>query len=259
MHFVLVPITGEETLSPSASVLAAELLEQFDLPDLIGYSWLDQLRFLLNERLHLLSQIDFIRAQFEKQFQVVKRRLDEAETDNERLTSEHRSATKELLLYKHLHEASSKDKDYQQLRVTIDAVLKENERLYKEIHDFKTSDPVYEQLQLLESANKHLKQELIQSTHQNNRLKKLINIDEIKHLKSRLRRTHEECEQLKLLNKKLIGDIETYRYQLQASLSPQQVSGRRVDPLICLASTLEQCSMEIEKFLHFTRVFCSAL
>ena len=212
-------------------MLAAELLEQYDLSDLIGSHWLDQLRFLLNERSHLLSQVDYLHSQFDKQLQGVKRRLDEAETDNERLVAEHRSATKELLLYKHLHEAptdpasTSNGKDYQQLRITIDAVLKENERLYQEIHDFKTSDPVYEQVQLLEVANKHLKHELIQSSNQNNRLKKLINIDEIKHLKSRLRRTHEECEQLKLLNKKLIGDIETYRYQLQTSLAPQQVSG----------------------------------
>ena len=103
------------------------------------------------------------------------------------------------------------------MKLTIDAVLKENERLYAEIHEFKTSDPVYEQVQLLETANKHFKQELIQLTNQNNRLKSLINFDEIKQLKTRLIKTAEECEKLKSLNKKLINQLE------KRTSSPQQV------------------------------------
>lgn len=183
--------------------------------------WIEQIRFFLNERSKFSHQIDFLRTQFEKQYNSLKRRLDETESDNERLTAEHRSATKELLLYKHLLEApdqpdsANKTKDFQQLRITIDAVLKENERLHREIHEFKTSDPVYDQVQHLETANKNLKQELIQLTNQNHRLKKMVNIEEIKHLKSRLRRTNEESEQLKLLNKKLIEDIEQLRLHLQ--------------------------------------------
>ncbi len=106
------------------------------------------------------------------------------------------------------------------MKVTIDAVLKENERLYAEIHDFKTSDPVYEQVQLLETANKHLKQELIQITHQNNRLKKMINVDEVKHLKSRLSKINDECEQLKLLNRKLVSQIQKNQPHLSTPSSP---------------------------------------
>jgi hypothetical protein len=53
------------------------------------------------------------------------------------------------------------------LKLTIDSVLKENERLYSELNEFKTSDPVYDQVKLLETANKHLKTELIQATNQN--------------------------------------------------------------------------------------------
>jgi hypothetical protein len=177
-------------------------------------------------------KLDFIRTQFEKQYNSLKRRVDETETDNERLTSQHRSATKELLLYKKLLEAPdnpespSRTKDYQQLKLTIDAVLQENERLYAELHDFKTSDPVYEQVQLLETANQHLKQELSHLTNQHNRLKKMVNNDEIKHLKSRLTKSVDECEQLRLVNKKLLNEIELRQHQLQTSPSPKQVSVR---------------------------------
>ncbi len=172
------------------------------------------------------NQIDFIRTQFEKQYNSLKRRLDDTETENERLTTQHRSESKELLLYRQLVQASdtsdssTKNKDYQQLKATIDAILKENERLYAEIHDFKTSDPVYEQVQLLETANKHLKQELIQITHQNNRFKKIINIDEIKHLKSQLTKINDECEQLKLLNKKLINQIQIHQRPIPTPSPP---------------------------------------
>jgi hypothetical protein len=108
------------------------------------------------------------------------------------------------------------------LKLTIDSVLKENERLYSELNEFKTSDPVYDQVKLLETANKHLKNELIQATNQNQQLKKLVNIDEIKHLKSRLSKAFDECEQLRLLNKKLINEIELRQHQLQTP-SPKQV------------------------------------
>lgn len=127
-------------------------------------------------------------------------------------------------MYKNLLEApetsnsSTKGKDYQQLKLTIDAVLKENERLYAEINEFKTSDPVYEQVQLLETANKHLKEELIQLSNQNNRLKSLINFDEIKQLKARLIKTADECEQLKTLNRKLVDQLDK-----RSSHSTQQV------------------------------------
>lgn len=182
-------------------------------------------------------QIDFIRTQFEKQYSSIKRRLDETETENERLIAQHRTESKELLLYKNLLEAPetsnspTKGKDYQQLKLTIDAVLKENERLYAEIHEFKTSDPVYEQVQLLETANKHFKQELIQLTNQNNRLKSLINFDELKQLKTRLIKTAEECEKLKSLNKKLINQLEKRASHHPPTSPSQQVC------LKCLSSS----------------------
>jgi len=59
-----------------------------------------------------------------------------------------------------------------------------------------------------------LQQELNQLINEYNRLKKLINLDEIKQLKLKLTKTLEECEQLKLINQKL---------QQQTS-SPQQVN-----------------------------------
>ncbi|CAF4196048.1 unnamed protein product [Rotaria sp. Silwood2] len=225
-----VPISDDNYHQPhrSPAVHIAHLLHESNLSNLIQLDWVNQIRFFLNERSHLLNQIDFIRTQFEKQYNSVKNRLEESETDNERLTAQHRSATKQLLLYKNLVEAPensdspTKTKDYQQLKLTIDAVLKENERLYAEIHDFKTSDPVYEQVQLLETANTHLKQELIQAANQNHRLKKMINIDEIKHLKLKLAKTIDECEQLRLLNKKLINQIQLRQRQLQTS-SPKQL------------------------------------
>lgn len=172
-------------------------------------------RFLLDHH-EIPFQIDFIRHQFEKQYNSIKRRLEETENENERLITRHRTESKELLLYKNLLDAPehSNNKDYQQLKLTIDAVLKENERLYAEIHEFKTSDPVYEQVQLLETANKHFKQELIQLTNQNNRLKNLINFDEIQQLKIRLKKSLEECEQLKAMNKKLVHQTTTSSQQV---------------------------------------------
>jgi hypothetical protein len=89
------------------------------------------------------------------------------------------------------------------LKLTIEEIIQENEYLHSELNHFKTSDPVYEQVQLLEKANKHLQKELNQSINNNNRLKQMINLDETQHLKMQLSKTLEECEQLKIANKKL--------------------------------------------------------
>lgn len=153
--------------------------------------------------------MEVFRAQYDKQYGLLKRRLEESESENERLTNEHRLSSKELLLYKNLVDAPdspTKSKDYQQLRSTIDQILEENQCLYAELNHFKTSDPLYEQIQLLESTNQRLKQELTQ-------MKKSINLDEIKHLKTRLNKTVQECEQLRTINKRLI----------QQRSSPQEV------------------------------------
>lgn len=173
-------------------------------------------------------QLDHVRTQFDKQYNSLKRRLDETETDNEQLTAQHRTATKQLLLYKNLIEAPENSdspapkKDYQQLKLTIDSILKENERLYAELNEFKTSDPVYDQVKLLENANRHLKQELAHSNNQIQQLLRSVNIDEIQHLKTRLARATDECEQLRLLNKKLISEVDVRR-PAAASSSPAQV------------------------------------
>lgn len=180
----------------------------------------------------------------------MKRRLNNVETENERLISEHRSATKALLLYRNLLEkpeeqsSTSKSSDFQTLKLSIDAVLQENERLYREIQEFKTSDPVYEQVQMLESANRHLQDELSVAHDQNHRLKKFVHADEIKHLKSRLKKTNEECEQMKLLNRKLMVEIEVYRSSLiENPIGEQTVSrnslsisfGRQEDQIFVLS------------------------
>jgi hypothetical protein len=165
--------------------------------------------------------MEFVRTQYEKQYALLKRRLDETENQNEQLIAQNRSSSKELLLYKNLVDAPTnpnsptKSPDYQQLKLTIDKILEENQSLYTELHHFKTSDPVYEQVQLLEKTNKHLKQELYQTINENNQLKKLIHLDEIKHLKLHLTKTLEECEQLRLINKKL---------NQQQTPSPKQVT-----------------------------------
>ena len=128
--------------------------------------------------------MELIRTQYEKQYALLKRRLEETETEHELLTAQHRTASKELLLYKNLVDAPKngdsprKSKDYQQLKIAIDKVLEENQWLHSELQHFKTSDPVYEQVQLLETTNKHLK--------------------------LRLTKIFEECEQLRLINRKLI-------------------------------------------------------
>jgi flagellar biosynthesis/type III secretory pathway chaperone len=156
--------------------------------------------------------MEIIRVQYEKQYTLLKRRLEETEDENERLTEKDRLSSKELILYKNLLEAPDnpnspgKSKDYQELKIMIDKILQENQHLYAELNHFKTSDPVYEQVQVLETTTKQLKQELIQSTNENNRLKKLINLDELKHLKSTLTKTLEECEQLRLINQKLLQE-----------------------------------------------------
>ncbi len=89
------------------------------------------------------------------------------------------------------------------MKLTIEEIVQENEYLHSELNHFKTSDPVYEQVQLLETANKHLQQQLNQSINNNNRLQQMINLDETQHLKMQLSKTLEECEQLKIANKKL--------------------------------------------------------
>ncbi|CAF2635951.1 unnamed protein product [Rotaria sp. Silwood2] len=200
----------------------AHLLHEADLTSLVQLDTINQIKYFLDERANLISQMEFIRAQFEKQYATLKRRLDETEGENERLKAQYRSSSKELALYKNLVEAPdnpgspNKSKDYQQLKLTIDKVLHENERLHSELNTFKTSDPVYEQVQLLETTNKKLKEELIKLTNENNRLKKMINFDEIKHLKSNLTKAIEECEQLRLINKKLTQQCQ------QPTSSPKQ-------------------------------------
>ncbi|CAF1406211.1 unnamed protein product [Adineta steineri] len=218
----------QHQLSDTADVEVAHLLQKCELPELIQFTWSEQIQYFVTERSHLLNQLEHIKTQFDKHYTSLKRRFDDSETENERLSAQNRAATKQLLLYKDLIEApensdsSSPKKDYQQLKLTIDSILKENERLYAELHDFKTSDPVYDQVKLLETANNHLKHELIQITNQNNQLKKFANIDEIKHLKSRLSKTSDENEQLRLLNKKLMNEIELRQQQSQTP-SPKQV------------------------------------
>ena len=166
--------------------------------------------------------METMQTQFEKQFLTLKRRLEQSESENELLTNQHRSSSKELLLYKNLVEApnhpdpSFRNKDYQQLKSLIDTVIKENERLNDELQNFKTTDPVYEQVQFLERTNDELKQALKQSTVENHQLRSMNNSDQ---LKLRLRQSLEECEQLRLINEQLIQQCE----EQQMSSSPKQV------------------------------------
>jgi regulator of replication initiation timing len=142
--------------------------------------------------------MELLRTQYEKQYTLLKRRLEETETDNEHLTEQYRSSSKELLLYKNLIDAPNdpdsptQSKDYQQLKLTINQILQENQYLYLELNRFKTTDPVYDQVKLLETTNKNLK--------------------------LKLTKTLEECEQLRLINKKL------YQQCQQQTSSPKQVS-----------------------------------
>ncbi|CAF1316645.1 unnamed protein product, partial [Adineta ricciae] len=224
------PTTTEHDrqLPNAAALQVAHILESSDLQEIARLDWVEQIQYFVTERSHLINQLEHIRTQFDKQYNSLKRRLDESETKNERLTAQHRSATKQLLLYKNLIEAPENSdsptpkKDYQQLKQTIDSIVKENNHLYAELQEFITSDPVYDQVKLLETTNRHLQQELLQSSNQNAQLKKLINVDEIKHLKTLLAKTSDECEQLRLLNKKLVNEIEHRRGQTQTS-SPKQV------------------------------------
>lgn len=94
------------------------------------------------------------------------------------------------------------------------------------MNHFKTSDPVYEQVQLLETANKRLKQELTQLVNENNQLKKFINLDEMKHLKTRLTKTNEECEQLRIINKKLIQQQSLSSSPKEVCLNTMIIQGR---------------------------------
>ena len=48
----------------------------------------------------------------------------------------------------------------------------------------------------------------------------MVNIDEINHLKSRLTKISEECEQLKLLNKKLISQIQIHQRPIPTPSPP---------------------------------------
>lgn len=129
----------------------------------------------------------------------------------------------ELSLYKNLVDAPddpdspTKSKDYQQLKLAINRILQENEQLHAELNHFKTSDPVYEQVQLLEMTNKDLKEELIKSKNENHRLKKIVESDEIKILKSNLKKAMEEYEKMKIINQNLVE-------QYQQQKSPKQVS-----------------------------------
>lgn len=125
----------------------------------------------------------------------MKHRLDESENVNERLAHEQRLAAQELLLYKSLVDPSRDEKDYREIRSTIEKVLRENERLTTELHKFKTSDPVYEQVQLLERANQQLK--------------------------SRFTEILDECERLRSENIEL--HQQQQRAPPQAVSSPQQV------------------------------------
>lgn len=171
--------------------------------------------------------METLQTQFEKQFLVLKHRLEQCENDNERLTNQNRQASKELLLYKNLLEApnhpdpSIQGKDYQQLKSLIDNVMKENERLNNELQNFKTTDPVYEQVQLLERTNDELKQVLKKTNAENQQLKQMINSDGIQQLKLRLQQSLEECEQLKLLNEQLIRHVDR---EQQRHSSPSQVN-----------------------------------
>jgi hypothetical protein len=51
----------------------------------------------------------------------------------------------------------------------------------------------------------------------------MINTDEIKRLKSRLSKSNDECQQLRLLNKKLLHEIQLRHHRSQTP-SPKQVS-----------------------------------
>ncbi|CAF1491573.1 unnamed protein product [Rotaria sordida] len=211
------PINNDKSAS-----YVAHLLHEADLTSLVQLDTVTQIKFFLDDRANLINQMEFIRTQFEKQYTILKRRLDENENENERLKTQYRSSSKELALYKNLVEAPdnpespTKSKDYQQLKLTIDKILQENEHLHSELNKFKTSDPVYEQVQLLDTTNKKLKEELIKLTKENNRLNKMISLDEIKYLKSNLTKTIEECEQLRLINKKLAQQCQ------QQTSSPKQ-------------------------------------
>ena len=49
--------------------------------------------------------MELMRTQYEKQYASLKRRLDESESENERLTDQYRLSSKELSLYKNLIES----------------------------------------------------------------------------------------------------------------------------------------------------------
>jgi hypothetical protein len=52
----------------------------------------------------------------------------------------------------------------------------------------------------------------------------MINTDELRHLKSRLSKANDECQQLRLINKKLLNEIQLHHHQSQTSSpSPKQV------------------------------------
>ncbi|CAF1064650.1 unnamed protein product [Adineta steineri] len=199
------PISNDERASH-----IAQLLQEANLPDLIQLDTINQIQYFLYERDQLMTEAEHIRIHYEKQYQILRHHHDQTENNNEHLIVQIRTLSKELILYKHLVEApenlesSTKPKDYQQLKQTIEEIVRENERLHSELNYFKTSDPVYEQVQLLETTNIHLKQELNQVINDNNHLKQIINLDEIQYLKTKLTQTIEECEQLKADKEKFI-------------------------------------------------------
>ncbi|CAF0967058.1 unnamed protein product, partial [Didymodactylos carnosus] len=227
-----------ESYQRSQAVHVANLLHEAGLTDVLHSDWSEQIKYFLSERSYLIHQIEIIRSQYG----IIKKRLDESETENEKLLTENRILSKEVLLYRNLinapPSADGNSKDYTQLRSKIDQVLLENARLYQEINAFKTSDPVYEQVQILEEQKKQLEKDF-------NRLKAQLKLNESSvitsisdttnvspkrnkideqqrqqitrlqtenhTLNSKLNSATDECEQLRLLNKKLISDIEQLR------------------------------------------------
>ncbi|CAF1003534.1 unnamed protein product [Adineta ricciae] len=204
----------------------AHILRDADLSYLIQLDRVQQVEYFLSERYQLIDEIEYLRSYYEKQDQILRHRLDEAENENERLMNDHRSLSKQLILYRNLVDApenprsTTDSKDYQQLKRIIEEVAQENERLYAELNYFKTSDPVYEQVQILETANLHLKQQLNQAINENNHLKQILNVDEINYLRTKLSATLEECEQLKQTNKRLTQQQVTFSKQVHVYPTP---------------------------------------
>ncbi|UJR16375.1 hypothetical protein I4U23_003278 [Adineta vaga] len=216
-----VPVDNDER-----AIYIARLLQNADLSYLIHLDRVQQIECFLSERFELIDEIEYLRSIYEKQDQILKHRLDEVENENDRLMNEHRSLSKQLILYRNLIDApenprsTTESKDYQQLKRIIEEIVQENEHLYSELNYFKTSDPVYEQVQLLESVNIHLQQQLNQAISENNQMKQMINFDEISYLKTKLTAALEECEELRLTNKRLSQQQVTFSKQVHIYPTP---------------------------------------